>query len=140
MAPWELEELERLRTIVSGFHSVPPELLIDLYIKIGGVPRYVLETPALTLSGKRFGGDIEMVEREAYDHVKKAIDKVLHNLVHGDKDISKGPLFELYTHLANKEDVDFETKDLASNLPAENFRIPANLRKESITTTLDAAK
>ncbi|KAF9406025.1 hypothetical protein BGZ76_006429, partial [Entomortierella beljakovae] len=179
MTPWELSELKELRNAVSKFQSVSPELLVRLYDKIGGIPRYVLEIPALTLGKNRFNGDTKMAESEAYDRVKKAIlyvkdsalllqlfalgkdslehsgcilhrwpkdnhrdyylkwgsphimdeivrqlkerswSQVLQDLVQGDKDISKGPLFEVYVHhLTRKGGFNFETKGLTPNLPA----------------------
>jgi hypothetical protein len=51
MAPWSLEELIMCRTNVTGFQVVPLEALEDLYAKIGGVPRYVLERPMKVFYG-----------------------------------------------------------------------------------------
>ncbi|KAG0324110.1 hypothetical protein BG004_003545 [Podila humilis] len=45
MAPWNLEELTMCRTNVTSFQVVPLEAMEELYTKIGGVPRYVLERP-----------------------------------------------------------------------------------------------
>ncbi|KAK5796887.1 hypothetical protein F5H01DRAFT_285699 [Linnemannia elongata] len=43
--PMELEELKKCRISVVGFEVVPLEAVEELYSKIGGVPRYVLERP-----------------------------------------------------------------------------------------------
>jgi hypothetical protein len=51
MAPWSLEELKICRTKVSSFKVVPLEAPEDLYAKIGGVPRYVLERPMKVFYG-----------------------------------------------------------------------------------------
>ncbi|GJJ72954.1 hypothetical protein EMPS_05312 [Entomortierella parvispora] len=42
LAPWTLVELTTCRNIVKDFNRVPLHVMDDLYLKIGGVPRYVL--------------------------------------------------------------------------------------------------
>ncbi|KAG0022275.1 hypothetical protein BGZ82_011068 [Podila clonocystis] len=49
MAPWSLEELKTCRGSVAAFEVVPWEMLEELYLEIGGVPRYVLEAPMTVL-------------------------------------------------------------------------------------------
>jgi hypothetical protein len=51
MAPWSLEELTMCRTNVSSFQVVPLEAVEELYLKIGGVPRYVLERSKQVIYG-----------------------------------------------------------------------------------------
>ncbi|KAF9542563.1 hypothetical protein EC957_001856 [Mortierella hygrophila] len=50
MPPWSLEELEACRTSVEGYSMVSFELMDELYSKIGGMPRYVLERPMKELN------------------------------------------------------------------------------------------
>ncbi|KAK5827649.1 hypothetical protein F5H01DRAFT_100823 [Linnemannia elongata] len=50
MAPWHLEELQKCWASVSGFEVVPLEAVEELYSKIGGVPRYVLQWPMKVLN------------------------------------------------------------------------------------------
>ncbi|KAF9943665.1 hypothetical protein BGZ72_003579, partial [Mortierella alpina] len=45
MAPWDLEELKKCWTCVADFKVVPLEIVEELYARIGGVPRYVLQWP-----------------------------------------------------------------------------------------------
>jgi hypothetical protein len=45
MAPWDLEELVSCRTKVGRFKVLSCEAVEELFSKIGGVPRYVLEWP-----------------------------------------------------------------------------------------------
>ena len=52
MAPWTLEELTVCRASVVNFEVVPLEAVEELYLKIGGVPRYVLEMPMTVSYGR----------------------------------------------------------------------------------------
>jgi hypothetical protein len=52
MAPWNLEELKTCRGSVAAFEVVPLEMLEELYLEIGGVPRYVLERPMTVCYGQ----------------------------------------------------------------------------------------
>jgi hypothetical protein len=45
MALWDLDELKIYHSKVVDFQVVPLRLVEKLYLKIDGVPRYVLETP-----------------------------------------------------------------------------------------------
>jgi len=49
MSPWGLDELEKCRSNVTNFKVVEPKFLERLYAKIGGIPRYVLESPSVEL-------------------------------------------------------------------------------------------
>ncbi|RUS12980.1 hypothetical protein BC937DRAFT_86541, partial [Endogone sp. FLAS-F59071] len=79
MAPWELNELERCRNGVNFFGIMSQNFMENLYNKIGGVPRYVLQFPMNALS--KDPNDLVKAEKCAYAHVKMAIDHV--------KDVSK---------------------------------------------------
>ncbi|KAI8597375.1 hypothetical protein EDD21DRAFT_310905 [Dissophora ornata] len=57
MAPWTLDELKHCRHSVKGFHIVPEDIVEELYGKIGGVPRYVLEKPKDVLNFDPSGTD-----------------------------------------------------------------------------------
>ncbi|KAG0247513.1 hypothetical protein BG011_001367 [Mortierella polycephala] len=74
MAPWTLEELKRCRSAVEGFKVVPEDLMEELYRIIGGVPRFVLETPMKVLN---LGpGDTTGAKKSACARVLQAIDLV----------------------------------------------------------------
>ena len=78
MPPWEFDELSKCRESVNIYRVVPMKLMEELYIKIGGVPRYVLQFPMLAL----YRGDtVSDAEEFAYYRIKCAIDQV--------KDVSK---------------------------------------------------
>ncbi|KAG0363879.1 hypothetical protein BGX24_004832 [Mortierella sp. AD032] len=64
MAPWDLEELKSCRTNVADFEVVPLEAVVELYSKLGGVPRYVLRWPMqeLNLSAKDLEGAKDLVD------------------------------------------------------------------------------
>ncbi|KAH7057951.1 hypothetical protein BKA57DRAFT_418711 [Linnemannia elongata] len=63
MAPWSLEELTMCRTNVTSFQVVPLEAMEDLYAKIGGVPRYVLERPMkVSMACERLGQALDRVK------------------------------------------------------------------------------
>ncbi|KAF8923403.1 hypothetical protein BGZ58_002990, partial [Dissophora ornata] len=74
MAPWTLEELEQCRCGVERFQVVPENLMEELYDKIGGVPRYVLEKPKGVLSSDP--SDIDRARKMAYARVLQAIHEV----------------------------------------------------------------
>ncbi|KAG0240234.1 hypothetical protein BGX31_002167 [Mortierella sp. GBA43] len=57
MAPWKEEELKQCRSIVEQFNVVSEEFMSELYLLVGGVPRSVLQTPSLVLSGDRPSDD-----------------------------------------------------------------------------------
>jgi hypothetical protein len=71
MAPWSLEELTMCRTNVTSFQVVPLEAMEDLYTKIGGVPRYVLERPM-----KVCARSIVSLTRESYDEDNQYADNL----------------------------------------------------------------
>ncbi|KAG0290730.1 hypothetical protein BGZ98_003305 [Dissophora globulifera] len=74
MAPWDLPELEKCRAIAKSFNVLKPEFVEMLYVKMGGIPRYVLRSPSIVL--QRDPTDIANAENEAYRRVKEAIDRV----------------------------------------------------------------
>ncbi|KAH7050407.1 hypothetical protein BKA57DRAFT_527951 [Linnemannia elongata] len=61
MAPWHLEELQKCWASVTSFKVVPYEAVEELYSKIGGVPRYVLQWPMKVLKLSPNGLDIAKV-------------------------------------------------------------------------------
>ncbi|KAG0079876.1 hypothetical protein BGZ90_001411, partial [Linnemannia elongata] len=74
MAPWSLEELKKCRISVVGFEVVPLEAVEELYSKIGGVPRYVLERPMQHLSLRP--NDLERAKVMACERLEQALDRV----------------------------------------------------------------
>ncbi|KAK5796966.1 hypothetical protein F5H01DRAFT_418780 [Linnemannia elongata] len=74
MAPWSLEELKKCRISVVGFEVVPLEAVEELYSKIGGVPRYVLERPMQNLSLRP--NDLERAKVMACERLEQALDRV----------------------------------------------------------------
>ncbi|KAG0277974.1 hypothetical protein BGZ96_002590 [Linnemannia gamsii] len=74
MAPWSLEELTMCRTNVTSFQVVPLEAMEDLYAKIGGVPRYVLERPMKELN--LIPDDLESAKAMACERLGQALDRV----------------------------------------------------------------
>ncbi|KAF9943781.1 hypothetical protein BGZ65_000287, partial [Modicella reniformis] len=82
MAPWELVELESCRSKTMSFKVVEQKFLERLHAKIGGIPRYVLKSPATKI--RRIGANVpyekavveDRAEIEAYRRVKEAIEFV----------------------------------------------------------------
>ncbi|KAG0280680.1 hypothetical protein BGZ96_001467 [Linnemannia gamsii] len=74
MAPWTLEELTVCRASVVNFEVVPLEAVEELYLKIGGVPRYVLEMPMTALD--RRPDDLQRAKAKALERLVKALHKV----------------------------------------------------------------
>ncbi|KAF9352096.1 hypothetical protein BGX26_010023 [Mortierella sp. AD094] len=74
MAPWELDELEECRASVRNFKVITKDFMKRLYVKMGGVPRYVLQTLAIVLGRNKRNTD-KAIE-EAYHRVKQAIEYV----------------------------------------------------------------
>ncbi|KAK5809561.1 hypothetical protein F5H01DRAFT_415530 [Linnemannia elongata] len=74
MAPWTLEELTVCRASVVNFEVVPLEAVEELYLKIGGVPRYVLEMPMTALN--RRPDDLQRAKAKALERLVKALHKV----------------------------------------------------------------
>ncbi|KAF9425540.1 hypothetical protein BGZ76_003185 [Entomortierella beljakovae] len=74
MAPWMLDELKECRNYVQRFSILPEESVEDLFVEIGGVPRYVLEMPTLVLEVSP--GNLDKAKKEAYSRVQKAIDNI----------------------------------------------------------------
>ncbi|KAG0273941.1 hypothetical protein BGZ97_010591, partial [Linnemannia gamsii] len=74
MAPWSLEELIMCRTNVTSFQVVPLEALEDLYAKIGGVPRYVLERPMKILNFTP--DDLDRAKAMACERLEQALERV----------------------------------------------------------------
>ncbi|KAF9279970.1 hypothetical protein BGZ88_012439 [Linnemannia elongata] len=74
MAPWDLEELKKCRSSVVGFEVVPSEVVEELYSKIGGVPRYVLQRPMKELSLRP--DDLEGAKVVACERLVQALDGV----------------------------------------------------------------
>ncbi|KAG0364505.1 hypothetical protein BGZ54_007439, partial [Gamsiella multidivaricata] len=74
MAPWELNELEECRVSVKSFNMVKPDFMEKLYVKMEGVPRYVLQFPWVIL-GRDKNATVE-AEDEAYCGVDEAIKRV----------------------------------------------------------------
>ncbi|KAG0245914.1 hypothetical protein BG011_002628, partial [Mortierella polycephala] len=73
MAPWDLNELEKCRVNIKSFNVLKPEFVEMLYVKMGGIPRYVLQSPSIVLG--RNPKDIIKAEKEAYRRVKEAINR-----------------------------------------------------------------
>ncbi|KAH7053616.1 hypothetical protein BKA57DRAFT_257103 [Linnemannia elongata] len=74
MDPWNLEELTLCRTNVTSFQVVPLETMEDLYAKIGGVPRYVLERPMKELN--LHPDDLDSAKTMACERLGQALDRV----------------------------------------------------------------
>ncbi|KAK5809644.1 hypothetical protein F5H01DRAFT_415593 [Linnemannia elongata] len=74
MAPWTLEELTVCRASVVNFEVVPLEAVEELYLKIGGVPRYVLEMPMTALN--RRPDDLQRAKAKALERLVNALHKV----------------------------------------------------------------
>ncbi|RIA89464.1 hypothetical protein C1645_738602 [Glomus cerebriforme] len=81
MGPWTLEELLSCREHV--FPLVPEEIMINLFHKAGGVPRYVLQHVEISIrnvignsigqEGRPDTKEMEMVEKEACKRIELAI-------------------------------------------------------------------
>ncbi|KAF9345378.1 hypothetical protein BGX34_004809 [Mortierella sp. NVP85] len=71
MAPWDLDELKECRNTVANFENIPEEVVVELYSKIGGVPRYVLKWARQGLT--RYPEDLEKVKSEACERLEQAI-------------------------------------------------------------------
>ncbi|KAI8606756.1 hypothetical protein EDD21DRAFT_422126 [Dissophora ornata] len=71
IAPWTLEELMQCRNLIHNFHTVPEDIVTELYSKIGGVPRYVLEAPMGILQRDPKG--LDDARKKAHGRVQKAI-------------------------------------------------------------------
>ncbi|KAG0198869.1 hypothetical protein BGX28_007739, partial [Mortierella sp. GBA30] len=74
MAPWDLEELKKCWSSVVGFEVVPLEAVEELYSKIGGVPRYVLQRPMKELNLRP--NDLEGAMAVACERLGQALDGV----------------------------------------------------------------
>ncbi|KAF9921127.1 hypothetical protein BGZ65_010620, partial [Modicella reniformis] len=85
LAPWNLIELEKCRSGIAYFSKIKEDVMKEFYAKIGGVPRYVLQKPAIPLN--RFAnrkvaeeGAEKAAEKEAaeaaYGRVQQAINSV----------------------------------------------------------------
>ncbi|KAI1312990.1 hypothetical protein EDD11_002811 [Mortierella claussenii] len=74
MAPWTLDELRKCRTSVAGFKVVPVKVVDELYSKIGGVPRYVLEKPMMCLN--LWPNEPERAKENALERLEQDIHRV----------------------------------------------------------------
>ncbi|KAH7054925.1 hypothetical protein BKA57DRAFT_489755 [Linnemannia elongata] len=74
MASWTLEELTVCRASVVNIEVVPLEAVEELYLKIGGVPRYVQEMPMTALD--RRPDDLQRAKAKALERLVKALHKV----------------------------------------------------------------
>jgi len=74
MAPWELDELNECRRGVGYFSNIPLDLVERLYRLVGGIPRYVLRSPAAVLYQNK--KDFDGAKEQAYMGVKFALDNV----------------------------------------------------------------
>ncbi|KAK5797024.1 hypothetical protein F5H01DRAFT_385359 [Linnemannia elongata] len=147
MAPWSLEELKKCRISVVGFEVVPLEAVEELYSKIGGVPRYVLERPMQNLSLRP--NDLERAKVMACERLEQALDRVkdpvmlmqyfsqgrdtldfssrmLKKLVMDPNGSASGIMFEAYVLRTFREGGHiFELKDLETGQSAR-LEIPRN--------------
>ncbi|KAK5801644.1 hypothetical protein F5H01DRAFT_384180 [Linnemannia elongata] len=96
MAPWSLEELTMCRTNVTSFQVVPLEAMEDLYAKIGGVPRYVLERPMKELN--LIPDDLESAKAMACERLGQALDRV------------KDPVMLMQFFAQGKDTLDFSSR------------------------------
>ncbi|KAF9368438.1 hypothetical protein BGX21_006583 [Mortierella sp. AD011] len=74
MSPWTLNELETCRSKIKFFEVVDYNFMEVLYFRMGGVPRYVLQTPADILSNDE--NAVEAAEKAACSRVNEAIETV----------------------------------------------------------------
>ncbi|PKY53291.1 hypothetical protein RhiirA4_425906 [Rhizophagus irregularis] len=80
MEPWSLKELEACRQYV--FPKVPKEIMINIYNKAGGIPRYVLTQAEISLKdtvgeeGKPNDKEKEKIETNAYKRIEYAISEI----------------------------------------------------------------
>ncbi|OAQ25248.1 hypothetical protein K457DRAFT_1835879 [Linnemannia elongata AG-77] len=163
MAPWSLEELTMCRTNVTSFQVVPLEAMEDLYAKIGGVPRYVLERPMKELN--LIPDDLESAKAMACERLGQALDRVkdpvmlmqffaqgkdtldfssrlIHRwptnghrtLIADPSGSSSGIMFEAYVLRVFREGGHiFEIKDLGTGQSTQ-LRIPRNPQSEHFST------
>src|SRR5688572_14908659 len=73
MPPWSIEELRICRKYV--FPTVPEELLITLYDRAGGLPRYVLQRPAYLIAHLIRGRGLPTSEEQTHI-IRKALERV----------------------------------------------------------------
>ena len=84
MGPWTLEELLSCREHV--FPLVPEEIVINLFHKASGVPRYVLQNVEVSIrnvignnigqEGRPDAEEMEIVEKEACKRIEFAISEI----------------------------------------------------------------
>ena len=65
MAPWDLDELEKCRKAV--FPSLSVDIVMNLYSKIGGIPRYVLEVAQENIEEAAY------IEEAAFRRIQQAL-------------------------------------------------------------------
>ncbi|KAI7829509.1 hypothetical protein BC939DRAFT_9926 [Gamsiella multidivaricata] len=100
MAPWEFDELETCRVCVRSFNVVGQDLMKRLYFKIGGVPRYVLHSPANTLGRDR--NDFAGAESKALYRVQLALNNAKGPLTLLQYLAQKGESLEFSSHLLHR--------------------------------------
>ncbi|KAF9895567.1 hypothetical protein BX616_009389, partial [Lobosporangium transversale] len=74
MSLWSLDELKECRANVEDYHPMDEEFLEELFYKLGGVPRQVLQCPVDVLSEKQ--KDINRAKDAAFSRVNAAINAV----------------------------------------------------------------
>ncbi|KAF9176664.1 hypothetical protein BGZ51_009808, partial [Haplosporangium sp. Z 767] len=107
MASWTLKELERCWSSVERFKVVPKNLMEELYGRIGGVSRYVLEQPMRVLT--RNPSNIAGARKSAFAHVQQAIDLV------------KDPLKMMQYFPQGKESLEYSSR-LLHRWPTDDYK------------------
>ncbi|KAI9233715.1 MAG: hypothetical protein BYD32DRAFT_118635 [Podila humilis] len=74
MAPWNLEELKKCRSCVEDFKVVPLQVVEELYLRIGGVPRYVLARPKKEL--RLYPNNLEGAREKSCERLVQALGRV----------------------------------------------------------------
>ncbi|KAK3833207.1 MAG: hypothetical protein J3R72DRAFT_527227 [Linnemannia gamsii] len=112
MAPWDLEELKNCRTNVADFEVVPLEAVVELYSKLGGVPRYVLRWPMqeLKLSPEDLEGskDLDDAKTKESARLENAKIKACARL-EGAINMAKDPVMLMQFFAQGKDSLEFSS-------------------------------
>ncbi|KAF9539022.1 hypothetical protein EC957_005851 [Mortierella hygrophila] len=74
MAPWHIDEMKKCWDSVASYKVAPLDAMEELYSKVGGVPRYVLEKPMKELN--RRPSDLDGAMSKALDRLEQALKTV----------------------------------------------------------------
>jgi hypothetical protein len=74
MPPWTIEELKACREHI--FTQVPENLMLDIFDRAGGVPRYVLRHPARLIKKYKNPSDYDTIVNKSMERIEEAISEI----------------------------------------------------------------